>query len=250
MGGLQSHNISSVLMHFRGCSGEPNKTAGAYHSAHTTDIQHTIDLLHNRFPLRSLIAVGYSLGGNALLKYLATTPDNPLRLAVAVCPPLVLAEGADRINKGFSRVYQATLIKKLRVAMQAKREAYPHLQLQTYDFNKHTNFIDWDHHITAPLHGFASGEDYYARASTFSDLLKIDTPAHIIFSQHDPFFTEKCIPTCNAQLSSNVEFEVVKGAGHVGFISGNIPLMGKDWLRHRVVQLVTSAVDHQRPVRN
>ncbi|MEM7259684.1 MAG: alpha/beta fold hydrolase, partial [Pseudomonadota bacterium] len=142
MATLQTQSIGSVLMHFRGCSGEPNKTAGAYHSGHTVDIEHVINSMHQRFPQRPLIAVGFSLGANALLKYLATTPG-PLQYAIAVCPPLVLAEGAGRINRGFSKLYQRTLIKQMRHAMQTKHQRYPHLQLDKYNFHLHQNFFDW-----------------------------------------------------------------------------------------------------------
>lgn len=238
MASLKTQHIDSVLMHFRGCSGEPNRTAGAYHSGHTADIEHIIATMHQRFPERQLIAVGFSLGANALLKYLATTPT-PLSYAIAVCPPLVLAEGADRINRGFSRVYERTLIKQMRRAMQAKQQRYPQLGLAQYDVAAHDNFVDWDHHITAPLHGYQSGKDYYERASTLSDLNRIGTKTHLISSVDDPFFTPRCVPQSEAQLSKQVTIELVSGAGHVGFISGNIPLCGKDWLRQRLTSLIT-----------
>lgn len=242
MSSLQTQHISSVLMHFRGCSGEPNTTPGAYHSGHTKDIQHTVNLLSKRFPQRALIAVGYSLGGNALLKYLAKTDDCPLQYAISVCPPLLLAEGAKRINEGFSRVYQATLIKQMRNAMRDKHSKYPELSLQKYSFDKYTNFTDWDHHVTAPLHGFASGDDYYKKASTLSDLRTIAPRTHVICSKDDPFFTERCLPVDDSQLSAQVTFEVVSGAGHVGFIEGAVPFFGRDWLRRRLVQLVTENI--------
>ncbi|MEM7259935.1 MAG: hydrolase, partial [Pseudomonadota bacterium] len=96
-----------------------------------------------------------------------------------------------------------------------------------------------DHYITAPLHGYESGKDYYERASTLSDLSRIDTTTHIICSVDDPFFTKRCIPDSPSQLSDKVTVEQVKGAGHVGFISGSVPCFGKDWLRHRLSELIT-----------
>jgi len=97
---LKTHNVRAVLMHFRGCSGEPNNTPGSYHSAHTIDIQFVIETVKKRFPQAPIAAVGYSLGGNALLKYLATQTVNPLKFAVSVSPPLLLQEGAKRMNQG------------------------------------------------------------------------------------------------------------------------------------------------------
>ncbi len=241
MSTLSDRGTGSVLMHFRGCSGEPNKTAGAYHSGHTADIKLVIDTARQRFPGRPLIAVGYSLGGNALLKYLATQKDNPLQQAVAVCPPLFLSQGARRINRGFSRLYQYVLIRQLKKAMRRKQARYPHLELNRFNYELCNNFIDWDHHITAPLHGFDSGEDYYQRASTLSDLATIETSTHVIFSKDDPFFTHACMPKDNSDLSAQVTFEIVEGAGHVGFITGNVPGFGEDWLRHRLASVISSA---------
>ncbi len=239
---LQSRGYQTVLMHFRGCSGEPNLTRGSYHSGHTVDIELVINTLAQRYSDRRIIAIGYSLGGNALLKYLATSQSCPLHYAVSVCPPLQLEEGAKRINTGFSKVYQQTLIKQMRAAVDAKRLRYPQLGLDQYDYQSASNFVTWDDQITAPLHGYASGKSYYQQASTLGDLKSIDTETHIVFSTDDPFFTERCIPENNSQLSSSVTFELVEGAGHVGFISGAVPGYGHDWLRYRVADLVQSCI--------
>ena len=238
MAALQTLNIPSVLMHFRGCSGQPNLTAGSYHSGHTDDIELVIQTISDRHPGQAIIAAGYSLGANALLKYLAKRPDNPLRFAVAVCPPLVLAEGAKKLNRGFSKLYQWTLVRQMKKALRRKDNLYPHLKLAETRYEAVTNFFEFDHQITAPLHGFDSGADYYQRASTLPDLINIDTPTHIIFAHRDPFFTEHCIPRSDKELSSKVTFEVAEQGGHVAFISGRVPLMGHDWLRDRVASLI------------
>ncbi len=239
---LQARGFNTVLMHFRGCSGEPNLTRGSYHSGHTVDIEFVINTVANRFPDKKIIAIGYSLGGNALLKYLATANAIPLHYAVSVCPPLVLKEGAKRINTGFSRIYQKTLIKQMSAALRNKHAKYPALGLDQYPYESTRDFISWDDQITAPLHGYASGEDYYNRASTLSDLKDISTDTHVLFSTDDPFFTARCIPQQDEQLSSRVTFELVAGAGHVGFISGNVPCFGNDWLRSRVAELATRSI--------
>jgi predicted alpha/beta-fold hydrolase len=241
---LHARGFNTVLMHFRGCSGEPNRTRGSYHSGHTVDIEFVINTIAKRFSDKKIVAIGYSLGGNALLKYLATCESVPLHFAVSVCPPLVLKEGATRINTGFSRVYQNTLIKQMRAALRHKQARYPELGIDQYNYESVSDFITWDDQITAPLHGYASGDDYYRQASTLADLKTIGTKTHIVFSTDDPFFTQRCIPQSNEALSKQVTFELVAGAGHVGFISGAIPGIGTDWLRHRVAELVEHAVAH------
>ena len=237
MHSLNEKGLRAVLMHFRGCSGEPNKTRGSYHSGDTRDIAFVIDTIAARYPQLPIAAAGFSLGGNALLKYLGTTTESPLQFAISVSPPLLLEEGAKRMNKGFSRVYQRRLIKQLKTALRIKQARYPELGLDEFNINSVENFFEFDHHITAPLHGFEGSEDYYRKASTLTDLINIKIPTHILWSADDPFFSNKCIPT-NDQLSEAVHFELTTHGGHVGFISGNIPLRGHNWLCERISGLL------------
>ena len=237
MHNLSQKSMHAVMMHFRGCSTEPNRTRGSYHSGHTQDIAFVIETLRNRYPHKLMAAAGFSLGGNALLKYLGTTPDNPLQFALSVSPPLVLSEGARRMSTGFSKIYQQTLITQLKDAVRAKHAAYPQLGMDEFDLSSISSFYQFDHQITAPLHGFDSVTDYYNKASTLDDLVNIRTPTHILWSQDDPFFTSKCIPT-NEQLSDSVDFELTTHGGHVAFISGNIPFVGNSWLCQRASELL------------
>lgn len=230
---LPQHGIRAVLMHFRGCSGEPNRTPGSYHSGHTADIAFMAKTIRDRYPDAPMAAVGYSLGGNALLKYLADNPNNPLRFAMSVSPPLALAEGAKRMNQGFSKVYQRVLIKQMKAAVRAKHKRYPEFNLDELNFENVSTFTEFDHQITAPLHGYESGADYYRRASTLDDLIRIKTPTHVLWSRDDPFFTEACIPS-NHQLAEAVDFELTEHGGHVAFISGRVPFLGRNWLCERV----------------
>lgn len=104
-----------VVMHFRSRSGEPNRLARSYCAGDTADIAHVVDRLHQRQPATPLAVVGYSLGGNALLKWLGETAnDPPLRAAVAVSVPFLLEDTARRLGKGFSRLYQWHLLDKLK----------------------------------------------------------------------------------------------------------------------------------------
>jgi len=241
MHALQQRGITAVLMHFRGCSGEPNKTRGSYHSGHTKDIAFVIETMAKRFPHTKIAAAGFSLGGNALLKYLGTTQNNPLQFALSVSPPLVLGEGAERMNQGFSKVYKRVLIGQLKDAVRAKHAMYPELGMDEFDLDSIVSFYDFDHQITAPLHGFDSGDHYYQSASSIQDLININTPTHILWAKDDPFFTERCIPA-DEQLSAAVDFELADHGGHVAFISGNVPLRGKNWLCDRACSLLAASL--------
>lgn len=107
-----------VMMHFRGCSGEINRQARGYHSGETTDASFFIAWLRQQFPNNPLWAVGVSLGGNMLVNYLAENPSqSELDAAQVISPPLNLASCSERIQQGFSRVYQQYLLGSMKKAL-------------------------------------------------------------------------------------------------------------------------------------
>src|SRR5690606_24959876 len=115
MSAIHARGWRGVFMHFRGCSGVSNRLERGYHSGDTGDISFLINTLNNRYPGIPLAAIGYSLGGNALLKYLGETGnDTAISAAVAVSVPFVLHDSAARLSHGLSRLYQRRLIQSLR----------------------------------------------------------------------------------------------------------------------------------------
>ena len=241
---LCKHDYQVLFMHFRGCSGEPNRLACSYHSGHTDDIRYLLDIVTSRFPAPNYYAVAYSLGANALLKYLGEAGCNTvLEQAVAISPPLVLAEGANRMNTGLSRIYQWHLVKKMKEALAAKKARYPQLQIPG-DLNGQRTFWQFDNTFTAPLNGFRDVHDYYENASSRPWLRKISIPTSVIFAEDDPFFTQACIPT-ESELSVSVEFELSRHGGHVGFIGSDDLGRPAWWLDERITEIFSG---HRAPV--
>ncbi len=234
---LHKDHCRLLFMHFRGCSGEPNLKPGSYHSGHTDDIRFLLKTAQSRLPDTPIYAVAYSLGANALLKYLGEeSRDTPLCKAVAVSPPLVLSEGAKRMNQGFSKIYQRWLIHQLQQAIIQKQRRYPTMNLPR-DVHQYASFWEFDNAVTAPLHGFENVHDYYERASSRRFLSSIETPTHIIFSKDDPFFTERVIPR-EDELSESVCLELSEHGGHVGYIGlGPFGSMHY-WLEQRISELL------------
>lgn len=224
-----------VMMHFRGCSHEPNRLARAYHSGETADADYVIDLIAKRYPDAPLFAVGYSLGGSVLTHYLAQKgKDSPLTAASIVSAPLLLAESAERIKKGFSKAYQRRLIKRLQRSVINK---FDHLDMSILDLSiaqikKLNTFLEFDDQVTAPLHGFKDALDYYEKCSSMDHLTNIETPSLFIHSIDDPFLTKKVIPEAN-KMSEKICFELSDFGGHVGFVYGSI-LKPKYWLEERI----------------
>lgn len=214
---LSSSGFRPVLMHWRGCGGEPNRLARAYHSGASDDIAWFVNYLRKRFPRSRLFALGFSLGANALLKYLGESGTNSrLTGAIAVSPPLVLAEGANQLNRGFARVYQRYLLGLLRAQHEKKRRSYPSLGLPVAG-PELNSFWKFDDALTAPLHGYKDVHDYYTKCSARPYLQSIVTPTHILSARDDPFFTADIFPDAS-ELSTHTTLELAQKGGHVGFL--------------------------------
>jgi len=217
----------SVVMNFRGCSGEPNNKARCYHSGETEDIQLVYETLRQREPDTLCAAVGFSLGGNVLLKWLGEQGDRvALSAAVAVSVPLVLNLCASKLDNGFSKIYRANLLNGLKAYMRLKlahleRNGH-HVEAekirQLGDCSKINSFWQYDDVVVAGLHGFKDVHDYYQRASSRQFLKHIKVPTLIIQADDDPFMTPAVLPS-EDELSSQVQLEVTRGGGHVGFVA-------------------------------
>lgn len=230
MEALDAAGIRAVLMHFRGCSGEPNRLHRGYHSGETTDLAHVVKTLSARFPSDSLHAVGYSLGGNVLLKWLGETAQlNPLKSAVAVSVPFDLAKSAKHMSQSLSRFYQWWLIRHLKSDIRAKY-ADKSAPIDLSNLEKWNDFRLFDDNVTAPLHGFASAAEYYRLSSSRQFLKSIAVQTLILHALDDPFMSEDTVPTAE-ELSDQVELELSQKGGHVGFIANG----GQFWLEQRIV---------------
>lgn len=230
---LAAHGYRAGLMYFRGCSGAPNRLQRSYHSGDTADLETVVTRIVRHNPGAGLVVIGYSLGGNVLLKWLGEGNDTAaVRAAVAVSVPFDLDRAARRLEHGLSRIYQHHLLNRLRRSVQAKAARYPPPvpleQLATL-----RTFRQFDDAITAPLHGFRDVDDYYTRASCRQYLRGIRTPVLIIHALDDPFLPADAVPRAT-ELAAPVTLELSPHGGHVGFVSGNRPLCAGYWLEQRI----------------
>lgn len=231
-------NWPVVLMHFRGCGSRPNRLPRAYHSGDTADLGYLITQLLKRHPKIQLQAVGFSLGGNVLMKYCGEQQqENPLSAAVAVCAPLALASSARRINQGFSKLYQRYLLRQLKASTLQKLSRFSQfpIALDSQQLKKIRSIEAFDNSYTAPIHGFRDAADYYQQASGKAYLARIAIPSLIIHAADDPFLATDVVPTA-AELSPCIQYELSPSGGHVGFITGHNPLRPRFWLNERIPQ--------------
>lgn len=235
MKALEKQGLYSVLMHFRGCGKNENRLARSYHSGDTADAKAWIDYVHKKYPNNPLYAIGYSIGGNVLLKLLGEE-QTPLKQAIAISVPMDLAVTAEVINQGFSKVYEHYLLKALKHSLLKKYEKFDIEKLTKQSKETALNLKsiqEFDEVYTAPIHGFNSANNYYAKSSSKQYLINIKIPTLIIHANDDPFMDERVVPK-EEELSSFVKLEFSQHGGHVGFVAGTI-FKPKYWLEERIV---------------
>ncbi|NOT10706.1 MAG: hydrolase [Methylococcaceae bacterium] len=253
--GLQSallnQGFRSAAINFRGCSGQSNNSARCYHSGETEDINFLYQTLHQREPDTHIGAVGFSLGGNVLLKWLGEQGQHVnLFAAVAVSVPLLLGVCATKLDSGLSQLYRRNLLKDLKIYMHKKLqhlESISHVEDAARvrglgELSTISSFWQYDDRVVAKLHGFQDVHDYYRRSSSRQFLKAITVPTLLIQALDDPFTTKDILPGLD-EISSTVQLEFTPHGGHVGFIAGHIPLRPHYWLEQRIPQFL---LEHTR----
>ena len=244
MANLSVNGWQVVMMHYRGCSGVPNLKPRGYHSGETGDPSFFLDWLNQKFPQLPKVAVGFSLGGNMLLKLLGENPAQKwLNAAIAISSPLKLSECAKSINHGFSRVYQKYLLNSIKTTLRKKMSFIDYrklIQLTGDDVDGISSFAQFDEKVTAPLHGFEDANDYYEKCSAYHFLSAIHCPTLVLHSIDDPFMNHLVVPK-EEELARNVTLELSERGGHDGFMQGSV-FSPKVWLHERVKRYVSDVL--------
>jgi predicted alpha/beta-fold hydrolase len=212
-----------VVPHFRGCSGELNRARRVYHSGDHAEIGWMLArcrALH-RGPI---VAVGISLGGNALLRWAEEPYDHAIvRAVAAVSSPLDLTAGGHALGRGFNRaVYTRMFMRSLKPKALAKIAQHPGLA-DADRVRASTDLYSFDDAFTAPVHGFAGVLDYWHRASAKPHLDRIGIPALLLNATNDPFVPFRSLPQAAALAARHVTIWQPAHGGHVGFPGGRFP---------------------------
>ncbi|RUM69538.1 MAG: hydrolase [Sulfurovum sp.] len=238
MKALDRKGFASVLMHFRGCSGKANLIPRSYHSGDTADAKAWIEYLSMNYKNSKLHAVGYSIGGNMLLKLLGEEKGKtPLLSAVSVSAPMDLDITAKRINQGFSKRYQKHLLDPLKETLLEKYKTFDMEKIlnKSIDDVKNIKTIEeFDELYTAPINGFGTAKNYYKECSAKQFLKHIQIPTLIIHALDDPFMTPEILPT-KEELSEYITMSISEHGGHVGFVNGTL-LKPNYWLEEHIVK--------------
>jgi len=232
---LNQQNIPVAFMFFRGCNGKPNNKVRSYHSGETEDLKSVINYL-KKSGSEKIALVGYSLGGNITLKYMGEQQtDDSIVCATAISVPMVLSICAERMNRGFSRIYQYGLMRRLINKVQQKQHLLSAAGMSDKPESLKT-FVEFDNTYTAPSHGFNDAQHYYQSCSSRQFLNDIKKPTLMIHSKDDPFMTEAVLPGEN-EISEKVTLELSDNGGHVGFIGGKL-MKPEFWLEQRILDFI------------
>ena len=225
------------VLHFRDCGDYRNRLPRRYHAGETGDFRYFLERLQIHDQTGPIVAAGYSLGGNVLLKYLGEVGETSrLTAAAAVCVPFDLSKCADALKVGLSRIYQRHLLKRMKSAVARKFD--PHTAAFDWDRAMAARtFDEFDDAVTAPLHGFSGKTDYYDRSSSMHYLKGIALPTLIVNALDDPFMTPGVIPHRD-RLSPHITLEISEDGGHVGFIEGGTPWAPRYYLPRRVIEFL------------
>jgi predicted alpha/beta-fold hydrolase len=220
----RERGLAFVVPHFRGCSGEPNRGPRAYHSGDYEEIGWILSRLR-RSHAGPLVAVGVSLGGNALLRWAAEAGEAAgafVQAVAAVCSPLDLAAGAEAIGRGFNRlVYTRMFLRSMKPKAMEKLQRHPGL-FDGARLRAANTLYAFDDLFTAPLHGFRNANDYYARASARPHLQRIRIPALVLNAMNDPFVPSASLARAD-EVGPCVTLWQPREGGHVGFPDGHLP---------------------------
>jgi uncharacterized protein len=238
----RSRGWAYAVPHFRGCSGELNRGPRAYHSGDFEEIGWILQRLA-RGHGAPVLAVGVSLGGNALLRWTQEACDTAsasARAVAAVSAPLDLAAAGRAIEMGFNRLsYSRMFLRSMKPKALAKWAQHPGLFDRERIVAARTLY-EFDDVFTAPLHGFAGTDDYWARASARPHLHRIRIPTLVLNARNDPFVPAASLPTPQEAGAQVTLWQPAHG-GHVGFPGGRfpghvqtLPHQVADWLAERL----------------
>ena len=240
-----------TVLNFRSCARDPrnirrrlrNRRPRLYHAGEIEDFDFAVRTLVAREPATPLYAIGFSLGGNVLLKWLGERgATSAVRAAATISVPYDLAASARSLDRGVGRFYGARFMNRLRAKAIDVLNRFPretaHLDAQRIRALR--SLSEFDAQVTAPLHGFPSAEDYYARASALGYLSRVAVPTLCISSTDDPFFPADALAQAHAAASPHVTFEITPWGGHTGFVTGPWPWRPIYWAEERALAWLQS----------
>ena len=208
----------AILMNHRSCSGEDNRLFSCYHSGKSDDLNSILSYITDTYTYKTIVVIGFSLGGNVALKYLGESWKKPeeLKACISISPPIDLGACGLALNSSKNWVYAKTFLKTMRVKLKNKLEKYP--EYNTGQLSRVKNLHDFDNEYTGPAHNFGDAQGYYDTCSSKYVIHNITIPTLILLARNDSFMGQSCYPEDVVSQLEHVYLETPKHGGHVGFV--------------------------------
>lgn len=248
---LAAAGVRAVALNFRSCGGEPNRLPRAYHSGDTGDIERALAWMSRRFPGLPRAAVGFSLGGSALLNLLGRDGGGTdggarpghraggLVAAAAVSVPYDLAACADALESGLNRLYAARFLRSLRAKAREKAARFPGRVAP--EGGAARTLREFDDLLTAPMHGFHDAADYYARCSSAQFAGAFSIPTLLVHARDDPIAPIASMPVKTLRRLPHVSLALTERGGHLGFLDRHLGTGPGGWLERTITGYVSAA---------
>jgi len=245
--GLHTSNLTAhlfangwdvVAMNQRGCGGELNRLPRFYHSGETNDLHAALTKALSRGDYATVALVGYSMGGNQILKYLGEAPERvppQICAAVTLSVPCDLGSSAQALSKPVNRMYMRYFLRSLCSKIVEKKKRFPDI-FDITGLGSIRTFEEFDEKYTVPLHGFASAHDYWQKASSKPVLRHIRVPTLLVNAMNDPFLAPECFPALEAARNPALRLDIQRHGGHQGFVT--LDGTGVYWSERRVVRFL------------
>jgi hypothetical protein len=235
---LHQHGWNVAAMNLRGVTHKHHELRKTYHSGATEDIQVVVNHLFADHTFEEIALVGFSLGGNLVLKYAGecgTRIDPRITKVVAISVPCDLKSSAILLDSPSGRVYGKRFLRSLKKKLYGIRNRLP-FALSKDDIRNIRTLMEYDDRFTAPMYGFSSADDYYAKCSSKQFISSVTIPALILTAKDDPFLTSESLPVEECRSHPNVWLEIPEHGGHVGFMM-NHPF-GKYYSEQRTIDFL------------
>jgi predicted alpha/beta-fold hydrolase len=215
------NGMDVLAWNFRSCGEKMNRSLRFYHSGDTEDIHTIIQHVEKNYNYKKIVLIGFSMGGNVILKYLGEQAENVSKniyCAITFSVPVDIESSSRRMMRKENAIYMKRFIRKLKPKIVAKSKFYPN-HLDASEYHKIKNFKDFDDRYTAVIHGFKNAEDYWRNASSLYVLDRICIPTLLVNAKNDSFLDTTCFPYEIAKASEFLYLETPESGGHVGFVN-------------------------------
>jgi predicted alpha/beta-fold hydrolase len=237
---LERRNIRSIRVDFRGFGDSTFISKSHLYGGCSHDVESVVQHVHELSPESNISLVGYSIGGNILMKLLgewgASYPEY-IEGAVAVAPPIDLVYASWNLRRMGNRIYEANFVGTLKRTMTQRRRKVPGL-LDTGMKPLPNRLILWDEKLTAPIWGFDNATDYYEKSSAGPLLGQVQVPTLMLWAKDDPI-----VPIDSYQrfgLSRFIEILETEHGGHLGFVSRKSEDEDRYWMDWRILEWLNS----------